>query len=38
MEKLRNQGYTEPFTELEDAVKDYVQNYLYKDPELYFYY
>lgn len=38
MEKLRNQGYNEPFTELEDAVKDYVKNYLYKDPEQFFYY
>lgn len=28
MDKLRNVGYTKPFTELEDGVKDYVQNYL----------
>jgi len=26
--KLRKAGYTQPFTELEDAVKDYVQGYL----------
>lgn len=28
MHKLRTQGYTEPFTPLEEAVEDYVQNYL----------
>ncbi len=28
MDKLRNGGYTEKFYELEEAVKDYVQNYL----------
>lgn len=28
MEKLRSIGYTQPFTSLEDGVKDYVQNYL----------
>jgi len=28
MQKLRNAGYTKPFTELEDGVRDYVQNYL----------
>lgn len=27
-ENLRNAGYKEPFTELEDGVKDYIQNYL----------
>jgi len=29
-EKLRKAGYTQPFTPLEDAVRDYVQNYLDK--------
>ncbi|MFW6019419.1 MAG: ADP-glyceromanno-heptose 6-epimerase [Bacteroidales bacterium] len=28
MTKLRNQGYNEPMTSLEEGVKDYVQNYL----------
>ncbi|MFT4678531.1 MAG: ADP-L-glycero-D-manno-heptose 6-epimerase [Flavobacteriales bacterium] len=28
MSKLREAGYTQPFTSLEDGVKDYVQNYL----------
>jgi len=28
MNKLIQQGYTEPFTTLEDAIQDYVQNYL----------
>ncbi|MCX7728923.1 MAG: ADP-glyceromanno-heptose 6-epimerase [Bacteroidia bacterium] len=28
MQKLISQNYTEPFTPLEDAIKDYVQNYL----------
>ena len=28
MSKLRNAGYSQPFTTLEDAIKDYVQNYL----------
>ncbi|MGC1782422.1 MAG: ADP-glyceromanno-heptose 6-epimerase [Acidobacteriaceae bacterium] len=28
VEKLRNSGYTQPFTSLEDAVRDYVTNYL----------
>ena len=28
MSKLKNAGYTEEFTSLEDGVKDYVQNYL----------
>ena len=28
MGKLRKAGYLQPFTSLEDAVKDYVQNYL----------
>jgi ADP-L-glycero-D-manno-heptose 6-epimerase len=30
MTKLRNGGYTEPFTCLEDGVEDYVKNYLVK--------
>ena len=30
MQKLRNAGYTEKFTELEDATFDYVNNYLAK--------
>ncbi len=35
MTKLRNAGYTTPFTSLEDGVRDYVQNYLIKeDPYL----
>lgn len=28
MDKLRKIGYTKPFTELEEGVRDYVQNYL----------
>ncbi|MGM9998393.1 MAG: ADP-glyceromanno-heptose 6-epimerase [Candidatus Bruticola sp.] len=28
MRRLKEAGYTEPFTSLEDGVKDYVQNYL----------
>lgn len=31
--KLRGAGYTRPFTPLEDAVKDYVQNYLVHQSE-----
>ena len=31
MQKLRNIGYTEKFTELEDATADYVKNYLMKN-------
>lgn len=31
MTKLRKAGYTRPFTELEDGVKDYVQNYMMTD-------
>ena len=31
MEKLTALGYTKPFTRLEDAVEDYVLNYLNKD-------
>jgi ADP-L-glycero-D-manno-heptose 6-epimerase len=31
MERLRNAGYTVPFTSLEDGVRDYVQNYLLKE-------
>ncbi len=31
MEKTRDAGYNKPFYELEDAVKDYVQNYLAKN-------
>jgi ADP-L-glycero-D-manno-heptose 6-epimerase len=31
MTKLRKAGYTKPFTEIEDGVKDYVQNYMMKD-------
>jgi ADP-L-glycero-D-manno-heptose 6-epimerase len=35
MDRLRAAGYTQPFTALEDGVKDYVQNYLLKkDPYL----
>ena len=29
--KLRAAGYTQPFTPLEDGIKDFVQNYLMKD-------
>ncbi|MED5422734.1 MAG: ADP-glyceromanno-heptose 6-epimerase, partial [Pseudomonadota bacterium] len=28
MTKLRAVGYDQPFTELEDGIRDYVQNYL----------
>lgn len=31
MTKLRDAGYDQPFTELEDGIKDYVQNYMAKD-------
>ncbi len=31
IDKLRAAGYTEPFTTLEDGVRDYVRNYLQKD-------
>lgn len=34
MAKLQGIGYTEPFTKLEDAVADYVQNYLSKEQYL----
>ena len=34
MAKLRAAGYTEPFTSLEDGIRDYVQNYLLK-PDQY---
>ena len=30
MTKLREAGYEEPFTSLEDGVADYVKNYLMK--------
>lgn len=33
--KLRNAGYTEEFTPLEDAIKDYVQNYLMNEQDPY---
>jgi len=32
--KLRNAGYDKPMTSLEDAIKDYVQNYLQKEEYL----
>lgn len=35
MEKLREVGYDMPFYTLEDGVKDYVQNYLAKEFEIY---
>lgn len=31
MKRLRDAGYQEPFTSLEDGIKDYVQHYLSKD-------
>ena len=31
IDRLRAAGYTEPFTSLEDGIKDYVQNYMMKD-------
>lgn len=31
MEKLRAAGYADPFTTLEDGIKDYILNYLVKD-------
>jgi ADP-L-glycero-D-manno-heptose 6-epimerase len=34
MTKLRNAGYDNPTTSLEDAIADYVQNYLIKDEYL----
>ncbi len=35
LDRLRAAGYTEPFTSLQDGIKDYVQNYLLKeDPYL----
>ena len=35
MEKLRSVGYTDAFYSLEDGTKDYVQNYLIKNYEIY---
>jgi len=35
LSKLRNAGYTEEFTSLENAIKDYVQNYLMKEDDPY---
>lgn len=35
MDKLREQGYSEPFYSLEDGVRDYVQNYLAKEWKTY---
>ena len=35
MDKLRKAGYTKPFYSLEDGAKDYVQNYLEKNFEIY---
>lgn len=35
MEKLQKAGYTETFYSLEKGVKDYVQNYLMKEYEIY---
>lgn len=35
MERLRAAGYTEPFTSLEDGVKDYVQTYLMQDDKYF---
>lgn len=35
MEKLRSVGYTDDFYSLEDGAKDYVQNYLMKNYEIY---
>jgi ADP-L-glycero-D-manno-heptose 6-epimerase len=34
MRKLHGAGYTEPLTKMEDAVRDYVTNYLAKDEYL----
>ncbi len=31
VDRLRAAGYTDPFTSLEDGIRDYVQNYLLKD-------
>jgi ADP-L-glycero-D-manno-heptose 6-epimerase len=31
MQRLRDAGYTQPFTSLQDGVRDYIQNYLLKD-------
>lgn len=35
MDKLRQAGYDQPFTELEDGVKDYVENYLSNEKDPY---
>ncbi len=35
MSRLRAAGYTEPFTSLEDGVKDYIVNYLTKDDQYF---
>lgn len=35
MDRLRIAGYREPFTSLEDGVRDYVKNYLSKDDPYY---
>jgi len=34
MTKLREAGYDKPFTELEDGVRDYVQNYMAKEDKF----
>jgi ADP-L-glycero-D-manno-heptose 6-epimerase len=31
MNKIRSAGYSQQFYSLEEGVKDYVQNYLYKE-------
>lgn len=33
MQKLRNAGYSRPFTDIEAGIEDYVRNYL--EPHLY---
>lgn len=35
MSKLQEAGYSKPFTELEDGVKDYIQNYLMNETDIY---
>lgn len=35
MQRLREAGYKEPFTSLEEGVKDYVQRFLMKDDQYY---
>ena len=34
IDKIRNVGYSKPITSLEEAITDYIQNYLYSNKRL----